>query len=457
MARVPIQIAGGAYKARSSVVGVQRCVNLYPERQADGKDRWALYPTPGLVNIATLGAGPIRAMGMFRGKRIAVSGDQVYEEDTLVGSGLGTGPIRMVEGTNGLFICDGENGYQWNGVTFSTLTLPDNPGSCAFSNTYLLFLASGTADFYWSNAGGTTWDALDFDQASSSVDDATEIIIHRGELWIFGPASYEVWSFTGATPLWVRSTTVAGIGLAARGSLAVGGDTIAFLAHTGTGTPRMVAVDGYSSTRISTPEVEHAISTYASVDDAYGWIMSEGGHAFYVLTFPSGPATWVFDFTTGEWHERETYGLDRWLPSCHVWTGTEHHVGDPTSGTIYRVDADVYEDDGTPIRRLRRVRLPNVGGHNLFMHEFELRFQAGSGISSGQGSNPMAMLRMSRDGGRTWGRELWRSIGKIGEYRDRARWLRLGVARDPVVEVSVSDPVEVVMVDAFLDAEAGTS
>jgi hypothetical protein len=79
------------------------------------------------------------------------------------------------------------------------------------------------------------------------------------------------------------------------------------------------------------------------------------------------------------------------------------------------------------------------------------------GIYAEFNGDPQAMLRWSDDGGSTWGNEHWRSIGKIGKYRDRAIWRRLGVATDRVYEVRVTDPVKAVIIDAQLDIVPGVS
>jgi hypothetical protein len=68
---------------------------------------------------------------------------------------------------------------------------------------------------------------------------------------------------------------------------------------------------------------------------------------------------------------------------------------------------------------------------------------------------PQAMLRWSNDGGSTWSREYWVTIGQQGKYKNRAIWRRLGMARDRVFEVSVTDPVNAVIVSANLKATAG--
>lgn len=70
-----------------------------------------------------------------------------------------------------------------------------------------------------------------------------------------------------------------------------------------------------------------------------------------------------------------------------------------------------------------------------------------------QGANPQAMLRWSDDGGHTWSNEHWTSIGRIGGYGQRAIWRRLGMTmklRDRVYEVSGTDPVKLVIIDAEL-------
>jgi hypothetical protein len=90
-----------------------------------------------------------------------------------------------------------------------------------------------------------------------------------------------------------------------------------------------------------------------------------------------------------------------------------------------------------------------------FFDRLQIQFQPGVGLTTGQGSDPQAMLRWSNDGGSTWSNEHWRSIGALGKYRNRAIWRRLGSARDRVFEVVVSDPIKVVIVSADLVGSAG--
>jgi hypothetical protein len=60
------------------------------------------------------------------------------------------------------------------------------------------------------------------------------------------------------------------------------------------------------------------------------------------------------------------------------------------------------------------------------------------------------MLRISRDKGRSWGAELRADIGQLGETTNRARFTRLGQARDFVLELSISDPIPRVLTGEML-------
>jgi len=82
----------------------------------------------------------------------------------------------------------------------------------------------------------------------------------------------------------------------------------------------------------------------------------------------------------------------------------------------------------------------------------QIQFQPGVGNSNDPGETPQAMLRWSNDGGSTWSNEHWTSIGKIGAFKNRAIWRRLGWSRDRVFEVSVTDPINAVIISANLKA-----
>ena len=78
------------------------------------------------------------------------------------------------------------------------------------------------------------------------------------------------------------------------------------------------------------------------------------------------------------------------------------------------------------------------------------------GLPSGYGSNPQIMLGWSVDGAQTFKPlQFWRSMGMIGQYLTRLRWLRMGQARQWVFCISVTDPVPRVIIAAHADISVG--
>jgi hypothetical protein len=109
------------------------------------------------------------------------------------------------------------------------------------------------------------------------------------------------------------------------------------------------------------------------------------------------------------------------------------------------------------IRRLRRAPHIAQDDARVYYRTFELDLERGVGTATGPGADPQVELRISRDGGETWGAPVRLPAGRQGEYLTRAVARRLGQARDTVFEVTVSDPVAWALVGAWLELEPGTS
>ena len=62
------------------------------------------------------------------------------------------------------------------------------------------------------------------------------------------------------------------------------------------------------------------------------------------------------------------------------------------------------------------------------------------------------MLQVSKDNGRSWGTELWASLGAVGETTRRVVWRRLGMGRDWTFKLRVTDAAKFVISSASLKA-----
>jgi hypothetical protein len=218
----------------------------------------------------------------------------------------------------------------------------------------------------------------------------------------------------------------------------------------------------YAPTRISTHALETEIQRYATIADAEAFSYQSEGHDFYVLTFPSAGKTWVYDAVTGSWHRRGTWNdktnvFDRYRVACHThaFSGLQqgiHLVGDRESGVVYKMDRAIGTDiGGGVIRRVRRA--PHLSGeeYRIAYPNLTIVLETGMGLQSGQGSDPTFMLRWSNNSGQTFGNEHWKSAGRVGQYKTRVKFTRLGAARDRVYEFVVSDPVPWRLIDAVFE------
>lgn len=486
---------GPTYQAQSKNVDCQRCINLYPQMDelGTGKEREVacLVSTPGLATLLTLAGGAYR--GSFTstaGVLYAVGGNKLYSiTSAWVATELGTlltttGKVNMADDGFNLVLVDGPNGYNWNltSLLFTQITDGNFHGSdvVQFVDGYFVFNWPGTGYFYVSelpttdpNTGlpvdATTPIAFANDpaqiaNAEGSADIIVSIVATNENVWLFGDKTTEIWYDAGLSPGMpferVQGAFVE-FGCAAKFSPARLANTVFWLGKNEQGQGVVVMANGYQPQRISTHPVESAIQSYSDISDAISYTYQENGHNFYVLNFPTGDATWVYDTATGFWHERAYTSngeLGRHRANGHSFAYQTHVVGDYATGQIYQLSDSLYSDDGAPITR-ERVS-PHVSSDmvRMFYSKFQLDIEGGTGLDGiGQGTDPQVMLQFSDDGGHTWSNEKQVSLGKIGRTKHRVIFRRLGSSRDRVFRVKITDPVRVTLIGAELDVMAGAS
>lgn len=470
-----VSFIGGSYRGRSSNLNPQESVNLYPEMDREGgKSVLALFGTPGLLEFCDLGIDyEVRGLHVMNGTLYAVCGSTFFSIDsagtytsidttTLAALGSVSGPVSMANNGSEILIADGTYGYLYSSASLDEISGThdaDFPGasSVAFLDGYFLVTRPDTGQIWMNETAydGTSWVATDYTTAEGWPDNAVRAFPDHRELWLAGEETIEIYYNSGATfPFERIPGAFLEVGLGARNSMAKADDSIFFLDHQF----RVIGTEGYVAKPVSTPQIEYQIAQYATKSDAVGFTYKQEGHTFYELVFPTANKTWVYDKTTQFWHERTSYPEDkRHRANCYAFFAGKNLVGDYNNGKIYELSMSTYTDDGETIRRIRAAPTVHEDRKRIFWNEFEVEFEAGTGLNSGQGVDPQAMLDWSDDGGHTWSHELWADIGKIGKYADRARWRRLGASRNRIPRITISDPIKVVMIAAYLDAELGSS
>lgn len=460
-----IQLALNTAEDRSLPSSAQKAVNFYAQRlPPDAKTQVEVIGTPGLSLFAGLGGASARAMKMFQGALYVVSGDTLYRvntagSSTIIGTLPASGEVYMADNGDQLGILVGASLYTYDGATLAIVSDGDYPGASSFDvlDGYGIFTKPNSREWVISDLNDlTAFDALDIATAESTPDNLVRVVADR-ELWLFKTESTEIWYNSGDAdfPFTRVDGGRIGFGLAAAKAVARNDNTLAWLGHNRV----LYKADGFRAVRISTHAIETAINRYETVSDAFAYSYQEEGHDFIAWTFPSGGSTFVFDASTQLIHERRTYGYSNWRPSCYAKFGEMHLYGDQFSGNIWRASLDTYTDGDLPIQRIARSAPVKVANDRIraSMSRLEVQFEMGVGLTTGQGSDPQAMMRYSDDGGKTWSRELWRSIGAIGRGRARAVWHRLGQFRHTrVIEIVVSDPVKFVISGAYAEIQGGT-
>ena len=502
-------ILGSSYVARSVNAADNRMVNLFPEVVPEGgKEPGFLNRAPGLQLLQAVGTGPIRALYAHQTNGAdfyVVSGTEVYKMTSMtaipvkLGDVTDGGPVSIADnGTQIFFACNGPS-FIYNESTnqFKQITDRDFPGAVtvAYLDGYFVFNEPNSQRVWVTSLlDGTSVDPLDFASAEGSPDGLVAINVDHREAWLFGTSSVEVWYDVGGVdfPLQRIQGAYNEIGCVAAFSIAKLDNSLFWLGTDARGQGIVYKAVGYNGQRVSTHAVEYAIAQYGNISDALAYTYQQEGHSFYVLTFPSADATWVYDAATQAWHERA--GLvngqyTRHRSNCQCNFGGNTIVGDFENGNIYTYDLNVYADNGQAQKWLRSWRALPTGTNNLNRsahHSLQLDAETGVGLNGltiienvfllAENNNnlitennnfilaaidetpypdPQAMLRWSDDGGHTWSREHWTSMGRIGEYGHRTIWRRLGMTlklRDRVYEVSGTDPVKLAIVGAELHA-----
>jgi hypothetical protein len=441
----------------------------------------------------------------------AVATGTIYLGQTIQGVGVTAGTVVTALGTGtggtGTYTISVAStvGSATTMYAINFSVLPSSDGAFSGANTvdvmdnYIVYNNPTTQQWGSTDLLSPISPQTSYSLKDGAPDDLVALIVDHREVYLLGAISSEVWTDVGAVPFPFQRIpgTSTQHGIAAPFSLYRLGDSFAYVSRNNRGQAQIMQMKGYKPDRISTHAVENSLANQY-VDDAIAWTYQLEGHEVYVVTFPTLQLTWAYDISTGMWHkwlytaDDNSYQRHRGN-CCAVFQGVVL-IGDYENGCIYELDKKNYTDNGQYVRRLRRAPHLVTDYQRQYFDELQIQFQPGvgtTGLSVDNGydyigdpyyitpdgslviapdavlylakslgsttvtTNPQAMLRWSNDGGSTWTKYYTVSIGQLGRYKNRAIWRRLGMARDRVFEVSITDPVNAVIVGANLKASEG--
>ena len=422
-------------------------VNCFSEK-ADGDKRedFAVMATPGLTAWATMTSGPVRGAIPCNGLLYVVSGAHVYSVTsigtaTLIGSITGTGPVRMAANYTQVAIAAGGEAYVIDGGTLHK-PAPFGASDVCYIDGFMLWTIPGSEQFFISALDDAmTYDAADIASVEGAPDGLVGVVNSHREILFFGDGTTEVFYDSGASfPIERQGNAFIERGCFDRDSAVKMDNSVYFL-----GDDRIVyTLNGYQPQRVSTHAIEYYLrdATYAR-----GFTYSQEGHKFYCLEVDAG--TFCLDAATGAWHRRKSYSMDHW----RVWGGVTAFgktlLLDRVNGNLFEPSLDVQTEDGDPI--LVDITLPTLeyGRERVTMYAFEATIETGPGNAAAP--DPQIVLTYSDDGGHRWSNEMWRPLGKVGEYRARAVWRKLGQFRTRQMRLQIPDPVKRLVISYWVD------
>lgn len=487
---------GPSYKLDSVNVDCQRCVNLYVEQVQSGMGKDAvqtyLKSTPGLRKLFEVGNGPIRLVHIdSKGRVFIASGAEMFKA-SFNGTVWSTTKLGDLETSQGIIkaasmkfsdpdevevddatvFVDGTTNYLFlytastddeNFNTFGAFGYPGVPTAThvVWIDGYFIFNKANTGQFYVTDYNSFGVDPLMFAVSEGNSDNIVALIDNTRDLVIINELSTEVFANVGNANFpfeRVQGGYIPQGGLAGFAVAEIDG-IVTWVGRDKYGQGRVYAVQGLAPKPISTHAVEQAISKYFHPESATAYTYKRNGHSFYVLNF--GEATWVYDFATGLWHERAHTAngtLQRHRAEVLAFSSLYDLMicGDHDTNEVYALDENQLSDDGDPITRKRVFPHMSAGGKNLFVSELRIDMETGVGLNDVvQGHDPKAMLKWSKDGGHTWSNEHTTSIGKLGEFKRRVVFRRLGMIKDQVFDFTITDPVKVTLISADVEATEG--
>ena len=435
--------------------------------------------------------------------RLAPDGTQTFL-GAVVDDGL---PVTMAAGKPSTLVTSGQLAIASGGQLYiyntdnGFIQIPVDPVNgplfgadyVTWMDGYFIVLQRALSQFQLSALGdGTNWfDALKVSGTLGQADTIQAIMATQEYLYLVGSRRAEIWYNAGGPlfPFAIESGAFIEDGIGANNSLVKSHDSLYWVNQSDRGGRCAVRSVGLVTTRISTHAIEQIWSNqnpargrvYATIADCITYSYIWKGHTMIKFIFPSADASWLYDATESDkvrypvWTEStwtdSLGGMHACLERDHCYAYGQHIVGsggqDGLIGVCYTLDDSTYYDGaftftmpafpGYPITRDRIVRLPWNNNFRQFLDRLEIFLQTGVGLDTGQGSNPQILIRISRDGGETWGPERSYGMGAGGNFSARVLANCLGSYRDGAIWVRITDPVFAALIGADIYLRAGGS
>lgn len=475
-----VPIFGLGNLQRSPFVSTVDRVNALVEMTENGRQQAAIYGMPGLVEVASFGNDPIRAYFVReneltfyyvianRIEKLLLGGTP----ETLATLTTSSGAAWIADNGTQIFFNDGVTAWIYNTTTLvmAQITDPDyvvgaRGGTFLQSRFWVYTISGANANrVYASDQGnGLAWDGLNFFTPEAIPDGIVAVDRWFNDLVVYGRASIEWWTGTttpivgalGFKPIAGANTEVGLIGELAH---ADAGQKKLFLGRSG-GYAGIYELKTYAAEKVSVSAVDTDIIARTGHSTAVATGYTLGDHPIIQFSFrgstESDSITWAVDVSNYTWFKRKSYGRPYYRGLLAVTSSERIFITDAFVGRIYEMLETSFVEGSDPlIFEVTSIHLLK-NGEMFTVHACQIDMETGLG---GAGTNPQAIIQISKDGGHTWSSENWKTmVGRTGEYTRRVRRRRIGSARDIAIRLRITDPVKRIISGAYLVLEEGLS
>lgn len=463
---VPLPVVSAPGQRPNESAG--RLINAFAERLANGaSSEFVRRRVPGVKQFSTSAAVGNRGQ-IINGNTLYAAFSGVVKRydsagvETAVGNLVGTQKVFWALNnktpTPDLVVVDPDNGGSIvTTVSVAAWTTPAAPNSVCFLDGYF-FLTTGAGECYASDLNATTINALNktvFQQKTGGLLRSVPF----GDLYLCGPKGIGIYRNTAnATgfPFTLSYTIPKGlIGRYAitgfedgfsKGVYFVGDDKFVYV------------LNGYSPVKVSTADVDRAIESFiqggGSADTIEMFPYVFAGHSCIVLK--SSSWTWVLDVETQWWHERKSYGVERWKAIASVNAFGKWLAGWEGTGTIVEITTAARDELGSPLRfRVESSPAANFP-NSLSIAQAMFEVTRGTGIATGTDpvqTDPDVEISWSKNGGVNWSAPIVRKIGRQAIVnRKPVTVTKVGMSTPAGLRfrIDVTDPVDIELLSASL-------
>lgn len=379
--------------------------------------------------------------GTITPTHVAVVAGSIVVNDSGSGYCYYSKPYPLNADTREMFdMRDGKVQYEDDGVTVKTVTVESDKH--VFEDDY------GVQQYF---------------NGESSSDNVNGLYAVGPTLYMFGPKSVDVFQRgSGEFEDWIRTsyTSMNTFGLEAPDSLCSIGGSVFFVASGAQYGKCVMKVTGTSFERVSEDWLDQKLLT-ESTGSAYGFAYAVGEHSWFVLQLDSLGETWCMDLMDSGWHQRtsrvKSSGVEGQWRVGGIAYYREKFWAFTNDGMVCETCNDYWSEDypdGSSLPMIRHRQTAVItDGLKPFTFE-EMTIEANVGCFDNYKLAPKMLLEVSRDGGMTFGNVRQASFGRTGEYSHRVRFMNIGYNRLCVIRVTFSEPIDLVMTNCSIRAEA---